>query len=151
VLSILIVFFPKTREPDPSAGTVTEAAYVMSDGPTRNAKVSSDFGFSVFWFLKRRKPKILLAFATVLSISGDVPLSVWALAFGDSDCVFYIASGTDLIHLLYVVGLVLYFLFLRSEYLRNMEQCVWSAVKKFQRNFDFRSGGNSNASPFMKF
>ncbi len=84
----------------------------------------------------------------MLSVSGDVPLSVWALAFG-TNCVFYIASGVDLVHLLYVAGLVLYFFFLRSEYLRNMEQCVWSAVKKFQRNFDFRSA--NNASPFMKF
>jgi hypothetical protein len=85
--------------------------------------------------------------ATLLSICGDVPLAVWPLAFG-SGCVIYVASGTDLIHVFYVAGLVLYFFFLRSEYLRNMEQCVWSAVKKFQRNFDFRS---NNASPFMKF
>jgi hypothetical protein len=52
--------------------------------------------------------------------------------------VFWVASGVDLVHLLYVIGLVLYFFFLRSEYHRNMEECIWRTVKTFQRGFDFR-------------
>ncbi len=103
LLTVLIIFFPKPTDPE-AMGTVTEA-YVAAEGPSGRAKA-------------------LLGFATLFSVAGDVPLSLWSLAFGQ-DCVFWVASGVDLVHLLYVVGLVLYFFFLRSEYHRNMEECIW--------------------------
>ena len=116
LLTALIIFFPKPPQPE-AMGSVTEA-YVAAEGPPGRAKA-------------------LLGFATLFSVAGDVPLSLWSLAFGQS-CVFWVASGVDLVHLLYVVGLVLYFFFLRSEYHRNMEECIWRTVKKFQQNWDFR-------------
>lgn len=49
VLTVLIAFFPKAREPDPSVGTVTELPYSTSEGPTRNAKVFAVLVFFVFF------------------------------------------------------------------------------------------------------
>ena len=115
-----------------SSGTVTEPAVNnnTSEGPTKKAKV-------------------LLALATIVSISGDVPLSLWAAAFG-TDCIFWIGNGVDLLHIFYVTGLILYFAFLRSEYLRNMEECIWHTVERFQRSFNFQGQGDGDFN-FRKF
>lgn len=132
-LTIWIVFFPPTPAPNAGSGTVTEepTAEAVNDGPSRKAKV-------------------VLLLATVFCVSGDAPLSLWALAFGQS-CVFWIGSAVDLLHLVYVIGLVLYFLFVRYEvqegegrewcgtqrrsslvqYLRLMEEAIWSNVSRF--------------------
>jgi hypothetical protein len=118
VLTGMIIFCPPAPPDQALAnGTVTED-YLPPGGPSTKAKV-------------------LLGLATLFSVSGDVPLSLWKDAFGDS-CVFWIGSGVDLVHLLYVIGLILYFAFLRSEYLRNMEEAIWGTVTKFQQSFDFR-------------
>ena len=119
VLSAMIIFFPKVVDRPMSNGTVSEA-HDVPEGPSKRAK----------W---------LLGLATVLtSVSGDVPLSLWALATGPKNCVFWLASWVDLFHVLYVTGLILYFGFVRSEFLRNMEECIWGAVQDFQKSFTFR-------------
>lgn len=35
-------------------------------------------------------------------------------------------------HAIYGLSLVFFFLFLRSEYLRNVEQCIWNTVTSMQ-------------------
>ena len=108
---------------------MTAVAFAANEGPTTRAKA-------------------LLAVATLLSVSGDVPLSVWTLGLG-TQCILWVGSGVDIVHLAYVVGLVLYFFFLRSEYHRNMEDCIWKTVKRFQRNFS--GPGTGGGFDFKKF
>jgi hypothetical protein len=48
------------------------------------------------------------------------------------DCTFVFASWVDLIHVFYLPTLVCFFLFIRSEYLRNMEECIWTTVSQIQ-------------------
>lgn len=83
------------------------------------------------------KAKVFLGIATGLTIFGDIPLAVWAL-FIPSNCVLYIFAGVDIVHIVYVVGLIFYFLFLRCEYLRNMEETIWDTVNRFSSAFQFR-------------
>lgn len=117
-LASLICLKQAPKHADAADATVSDPPQQHVDGPSRGARV-------------------LLAFATLFSVSGDVPFSLWALAFG-TDCIIWVGSAVDIIHLLYVIGLVLYFAFLRAEYLRNMEECIWHTVQRFQRSFDFR-------------
>jgi len=83
--------------------------------------------------------KFYLIIAGILNTAGYVPLEVWSAIFGiGRDCVFVVASWVDLIHLVYFTSLIFFFLFLRSEYLRNMEECIWETVTHIQGTFDFR-------------
>jgi len=118
LLAVMIIFFPKAPERGAVNGTVADG-HQAPEGPSRKAKA-------------------LLGLGTLFSVSGYVPLSLWTRATG-TECVFWVASVVDLLHIFYVTGLILYFAFLRSEYLRNMEECIWGAVQSFQRNaFDFK-------------
>jgi len=84
-----------------------------------------------------RQSRVYLGIAAFLNIAGDLPLTIWNSIFADG-CVFVVASWVDFVHLLYIVSLVFFFLFLRSEYLRNMEECIWTTVSQIQDTFDFR-------------
>jgi len=78
-----------------------------------------------------RKSKTLLIVATLLSLFNSLPLNVWALILPDN-CYFWLGSLVDLIHLLYFGSLLFFFLFIRNEYLRNMEECIWTTVSQVQ-------------------
>lgn len=84
-----------------------------------------------------QRSKIYLAIATFINVTCDLPLTIWNSVFPDG-CVFVIASWIDLVHILYIVSLLFFFLFLRSEYLRNMEECIWTTVSQIQDTFDIR-------------
>eukprot|EP01113_Clastostelium_recurvatum_P025835 TRINITY_DN3104_c0_g1_i1.p1 TRINITY_DN3104_c0_g1~~TRINITY_DN3104_c0_g1_i1.p1 ORF type:complete len:310 (+),score=51.41 TRINITY_DN3104_c0_g1_i1:153-1082(+) len=84
-----------------------------------------------------RQCKALLAVGAVLNIANDLPLFVWAQLLPQT-CVFVIGSWVDFVHVMNFVSLLLFFLFLRSEYLRNMEECMWNTVSQIQDTFDFR-------------
>jgi len=84
-----------------------------------------------------KKSKVFLVTAAVVNVAGDIPLTIWS-AILPNTCIFVIASAVDLIHLCYLASLILFFLFLRSEYLRNMEECIWTTVSQIQDTFDFR-------------
>lgn len=47
-------------------------------------------------------------------------------------------AAVDIVYTVYIVSLLFLFLFVRSEYHRNMEECIWSAVSQIQDTFDFR-------------
>jgi len=81
--------------------------------------------------------KIFVCVAALINVLGDVPLQFWAHVL-PGGCIFIIASWVDLIHLLQFLSLVFFFLFLRSEYLRNMEETIWTTVSQIQDTFDFR-------------
>jgi len=89
-----------------------------SDGPTKQSR----------WFL---------FIASILNITGDLPLNVWAYIL-PGNCVFVVASWVDFFHLFYLISLILIFLFVKNEYQRNMEETIWSTVSQIQDTFDFR-------------
>ena len=64
--------------------------------------------------------KRLLFFGTLLNTVMILPPSIWAYYIG-GDCVLVIGSVVDLMQWVYVGSMVLYFVFLRAEYMRNME------------------------------
>ena len=74
----------------------------------------------------------------------DRDRSFYKIAY-QTDCVFFtekcIFNGfslMDLMEFLYGLSLLCFFLFLRGEYLRNMEECIWKTVNQIQDTFDFR-------------
>jgi hypothetical protein len=83
------------------------------------------------------KSKIYLLIAAVLSIVNDLPLYYWAQIL-PGNCVFWVASWVDFVHVLYFISLFFFFMFIRSEYLRNMEECIWTTVNQIQDTFDYR-------------
>mmetsp|Transcript_19343 Transcript_19343/g.74282 ORF Transcript_19343/g.74282 Transcript_19343/m.74282 type:complete len:325 (+) Transcript_19343:144-1118(+) len=82
------------------------------------------------------RSKVFLTIAALCALVDELPITGWGRLLPD-DCVFYIASWNDLVHLVYGLSLVFFFLFLRSEYLRNVEQCIWKTVSRMQDRFDF--------------
>jgi len=84
-----------------------------------------------------RRSKIYLFIATILNVAGDLPLPIWSKIL-PGGCVFYIGNWADFINSIYFFSLVFFFLFVRSEYLRNLEECIWNTVSQIQDTFDFR-------------
>ena len=78
-------------------------SHTFSDGPTASSRR---------W----------LTLATLLHLSMVLPPNVWASIL-PYECTLGFASVTDLLQWLYVVSLLLYFVFLRAEFKRNMEVC----------------------------
>jgi len=66
-----------------------------------------------------------------------MPPSIFAL-YLPYVCTFYIASATDLLILVSSLSVVFYFFFLRAEFERNKEECIWTTVSQIQDTFDFR-------------
>jgi len=89
--------------------------YRANDGPTRQSK-------------------IFLFMASILNVTGDIPLNIWAFVL-PSNCTFVIASWLDFIHILYLISLFMMFIFVRNEYHRNMEETIWSTVSQIQDTF----------------
>lgn len=82
-----------------------------------------------------KKSKIILFCATILDLLTDLPLSTWSYIFGLAgwtDCYLTIASLVDIVNGGYILAMVLYFIFMRLEYQRNMEECIWSHVSQIQ-------------------
>lgn len=75
--------------------------------------------------------KVFLSIAAGLNVLGDIPLVVWSRIL-PNNCVFAVASLVDLVHILFILSLVFFFLFLTREYRRNMEECIWSHVSQIQ-------------------
>eukprot|EP01112_Ceratiomyxa_fruticulosa_P000759 TRINITY_DN1068_c0_g1_i2.p1 TRINITY_DN1068_c0_g1~~TRINITY_DN1068_c0_g1_i2.p1 ORF type:complete len:316 (-),score=34.49 TRINITY_DN1068_c0_g1_i2:94-1041(-) len=84
-----------------------------------------------------KKSKALLFIGALLNISNDLPIATWSSVLR-YDCIFKFASGVDLMLVINLVSLLFFFLFLRSEYIRNREECIWTTVSQIQDTFDFR-------------
>ncbi len=52
--------------------------------------------------------------------------------------MFWLASWADVVHVGFCLGQGLFFLFLKREYDRNKEECIWRVVSERQDYFDFR-------------
>jgi uncharacterized membrane protein len=92
-----------------------------------------------------KSAKILLTLTVIANLVTDMPLSFWSSWLNpgyDDSCIFIVASWIDFILVLYLFSLICYFIFLRLEFLRNREECIWSAVCQYQESFDFRNASS---------
>ncbi|EGC36483.1 hypothetical protein DICPUDRAFT_151033 [Dictyostelium purpureum] len=84
-----------------------------------------------------KKSRAFLILGAIFNLSNYLPLFVWA-KYLPGGCPMYIFSYVDLIQIFDFASLLFFFLFLRSEYVRNQEECIWTAVSQIQDTFDFR-------------
>lgn len=85
--------------------------------------------------------KLFLALGTVFNLTLVLPPSIWAAIFSQiitDECIFHFGTIVDFLQALYIVSMVLYFIFLRQEFQRNMEECIWTTVSQIQDTFDYR-------------
>jgi len=89
--------------------------------------------------------RYILLIGTLFFISVFAPTSIltdWFLGGPCSTdcqaCPFYIGSWVDFLQWVKIISLLFYFFFIRSEYRRNMEECIWTTVSQIQDTFDFR-------------
>jgi len=86
-----------------------------------------------------RRSRVYLALGAFFNVFGDLPLNLWTYMLNLDSCAFIVGSWIDFIVIVYIFSLLFFFIFLRSEYLRNMEECIWTTVSQIQDTFDFRS------------
>jgi len=84
-----------------------------------------------------RQSKIYLFFASVFHFTNELPIFFWSQLL-PTNCIWHAISVIDLLIMFNFLSLILFFLFLRTEYLRNMEECIWTTVSQIQDTFDFR-------------
>lgn len=88
------------------------------DGPTFNSKVK-------------------LSSAMILLSLDVFPDGFWQLVLG-TKCIFYFGNWVNIIMILKLVGMFFLFSFIRQEFNRNMEECIWLTVSQIQDSFDIR-------------
>eukprot|EP00053_Salpingoeca_punica_P024630 m.13996 g.13996 ORF g.13996 m.13996 type:complete len:314 (-) comp7015_c0_seq1:745-1686(-) len=91
----------------------------------------SDYGPS-------RLAKFYLGSGMALSALNVLPPTVWQHFLPDN-CVFYVAGWVDLILLLSFCALLFFFLFLRLEFYRNRDPCIFTAVNRLKDSIKFRN------------
>jgi len=84
-----------------------------------------------------RKSKIVFFFAAIFHLVNDLPTFIW-IQILPVGCPIVIASYLDLVSLLNFISIILFFFFIRWEFLRNMEEVIWDNVNQIQTTFDFR-------------
>jgi len=84
-----------------------------------------------------RQSRVILFIATILYLFSEIPIPVWSYIL-PSSCVFAVASWVDFMQVIYIISIILYFVFIRGEFSRNMEETIWSTVSQIQDTFDFR-------------
>lgn len=84
-----------------------------------------------------RKSKLVFLIAALFHLVNDLPTFIWVQILPPG-CPIKIASWVDLFTLFNFVSIVLFFLFIRWEFLRNMEEVIWEKVNQIQTTFDFR-------------
>lgn len=85
-----------------------------------------------------RQSKVYLFLAATLHLSSDLPIFFWDQVLPAGCIIVSSLSYIDILTIVNFLALILFFLFLRSEYLRNMEECIWTTVSQIQDTFDFR-------------
>eukprot|EP01088_Endostelium_zonatum_P020837 TRINITY_DN7874_c0_g1_i1.p1 TRINITY_DN7874_c0_g1~~TRINITY_DN7874_c0_g1_i1.p1 ORF type:complete len:411 (-),score=52.66 TRINITY_DN7874_c0_g1_i1:184-1416(-) len=81
--------------------------------------------------------KIILVVGTLMVVGHDVPLSVWG-HYLPGGCLLRIGSLVDVVGIVYMVGLMLYFVFVRAEFLRIKEESIWNTHSIIQDVYDGR-------------
>lgn len=83
------------------------------------------------------RSKVFLGLATILNLANDVPATIWQSVFPLA-CTFYIGTGVDFLLVFIIPSIVFYFMFLKIEYQRNMEECIWTTVSQIQDSWTFK-------------
>eukprot|EP01127_Copromyxa_protea_P018080 TRINITY_DN5613_c0_g1_i1.p1 TRINITY_DN5613_c0_g1~~TRINITY_DN5613_c0_g1_i1.p1 ORF type:complete len:341 (+),score=70.20 TRINITY_DN5613_c0_g1_i1:28-1050(+) len=90
--------------------------------------------------------KALLSLGVFVNLVGEIPLTLWSLIIGShSTCWFNAFGPLDVINVSFVLSHIFLFFFLRAEFIRNKENCVWTIVSKRTDFFDFRDFGDSTS------
>jgi len=84
-----------------------------------------------------KKSKIVFLFAAIFHLVNDLPTFIWTQIL-PTGCPIFIASWLDMLSLLNFISIILFFFFIRWEFLRNMEEVIWDNVNQIQTTFDFR-------------
>lgn len=83
------------------------------------------------------RARLYLAAATVLTSVNVLPPTVWQY-YLPKGCAFYVGSWVDFLLLLDTVSFIFFFLFLRDEYLRNREVCMYTSVSQIHDTHSFK-------------
>lgn len=76
--------------------------------------------------------KVLLSIATILSVGCHaMPNQEWQAIF-PAGCAYSCLAWSDTLDVLMMVSHITYFLFMREEYKRNKETCIYSTVSQIQ-------------------
>lgn len=112
-------------------------------------------GIKIFkLLLKNRRNKVYLLLAALVWLPDEIPLVIWAeilpgksndfdlflfffLIIFLGDCIFYFLSLVDVVHIIYTSSLIFFFLFLRAEYHKNLEEEYWKTVNDINVTFFF--------------
>jgi hypothetical protein len=73
--------------------------------------------------------RVILLIATILDTVNNLPVTLWAEIIEDPECLFGAISIVDIIHIVFWFAQVLFFLFLRAEFVRNKEQFLYNTVQ----------------------
>ncbi|KYQ92332.1 hypothetical protein DLAC_06296 [Tieghemostelium lacteum] len=84
-----------------------------------------------------QRSRIFIILGAIFNLCNYLPLYFWS-EYLPGGCPMYIVSYVDFIQIFDFASLLFFFLFLRSEYSRNVEECIWTAVSQSQDTFDFR-------------
>jgi len=99
----------------------------------------------------KNSSRAILLIAALLDTINNIPVTLWADIINDRNCVFHVLGKVDIIHILFCIAQILFFLFLREEFLRNKEQFLYNTVqtrKEYQQfGIDWR---HFNDAPKME-
>jgi len=78
--------------------------------------------------------KVILFIAVLLNLVNDFPITLWATVINkDMGCsISGVFSWLDIVNVSYIIGLILFFAFLRKEFMRNKEDAIWTIIKHKQ-------------------
>eukprot|EP01126_Amoeba_proteus_P034785 TRINITY_DN3480_c0_g2_i10.p1 TRINITY_DN3480_c0_g2~~TRINITY_DN3480_c0_g2_i10.p1 ORF type:complete len:117 (-),score=5.99 TRINITY_DN3480_c0_g2_i10:195-545(-) len=84
--------------------------------------------------------KTLLSIGIVINLFADVPLFYWSdvLRLSAQFCIWHSFGVLDIVLWCHTVAQFFIFFFIRAEFFRNKERCVWYYVKEREGVFDFR-------------
>lgn len=99
----------------------------LTDGPSRTARMCLLLA-SILFLCVIAPPSILTDWFIRTDCEG----------YCSQACPFYIGSWVDFLQLLQLFSLLFYMGFIRFEYKRNMEECIWTTVSQIQDSFDVR-------------
>lgn len=73
--------------------------------------------------------RVILLIASMLDTINNIPIPLWAVIIKDRFCTFSVLGKIDIIHMMFVVAQILFFVFLREEFIRNKEQFLYNTVQ----------------------
>lgn len=83
------------------------------------------------------KSKVVFTLGSLFHLVNDLPTFIWTQILPPG-CPIVVASWLDIISMFNFISVILFFFFIRWEFLRNMEEVIWDKVNQIQTTFDFR-------------